>query len=457
MVKILCKSSKTFLIVLVITLIWLHTYLSGILGTENSVDKSPRADDDKIPGAAPAVVDETGKNGNTGGGSEHGRLGTPAFINLPEPRPLSAEEIEEITKEMTFENEMQRIYNVEKFGPVNEGTYVLVIQVHSRVEYLSLLIESLSRVQNIENSLLVFSHDLYVPQLNEAIRNIDFTRVMQIFYPYSIQLHPTSFPGQSPDDCPRDISPEKAQQTKCRNADHPDVYGHYREARYTQTKHHWWWKANFVFGKIVTLRNYTGVVAFIEEDHYVAPDFLWVLDLMETLMVQNLCHGCNLLALGTYLKTWNIKVANSRGVVTNWISSKHNMGMAFNRTMWNEISRCAPTFCEYDDYNWDWSLLQVAYTCLHQPMTVFYAKAPRIFHIGDCGMHYKQKKCNPHTAAKAIDAGVKTHHALLFPDKLTVEVRHGKNMRLKKGNGGWGDIRDKQLCLSFSKDEKYQF
>ena len=86
---------------------------------------------------------------------------------------------------------------------------MLVIQVHSRMEYLSLLIESLSRVQNIENSLLIFSHDLYVPQLNDAIRNIDFARVMQIFYPYSIQLHPKSFPGQSPDDCPRDISPEK--------------------------------------------------------------------------------------------------------------------------------------------------------------------------------------------------------------------------------------------------------
>ena len=54
----------------------------------------------------------------------------------------------------------------------------------------------------------------------------------------------------------------RAQQIKCRNADHPDVHGHYREARYTQTKHHWWWKANFVFGRIETLRNYTGTEIF---------------------------------------------------------------------------------------------------------------------------------------------------------------------------------------------------
>jgi len=56
----------------------------------------------------------------------------------------------------------------------------------------------------------------------------------------------------------------------------------------------------------------TGVIAFVEEDHYVTPDFLWVLNLMETAMVRNMCHGCNLIALGTYLKTWNIRSAHSR-------------------------------------------------------------------------------------------------------------------------------------------------
>jgi len=104
---------------------------------------------------------------------------------------------------------LQKIYNLDKFGPITEGTYVLVIQVHNRVEYLSLLVESLSRVPEIENCLVIFSHDLFIPKLNEAIQTIDFTRVMQIFYPKSIQLNPNRFPGQSPDDCPRDLSPAK--------------------------------------------------------------------------------------------------------------------------------------------------------------------------------------------------------------------------------------------------------
>lgn len=34
----------------------------------------------------------------------------------------------------------------------------------------------------------------------------------------------------------------RAAETKCMGT--PDLYKHYREARFTQTKHHWWWKAN---------------------------------------------------------------------------------------------------------------------------------------------------------------------------------------------------------------------
>ena len=30
----------------------------------------------------------------------------------------------------------------------------------------------------------------------------------------------------------------------CTNAEHPDSYGHYREAKITAIKHHWWWKVS---------------------------------------------------------------------------------------------------------------------------------------------------------------------------------------------------------------------
>ena len=111
----------------------------------------------------------------------------------------------------------------------------------------------------------------------------------------------------------------------------PDLYGHYREARYSQTKHHWWWKTNFVFSQIRTLRNYHGTscliyslytnelktvqhlilgpVIFLEEDHYVAEDFLHVLWLQQQLLLGkgncSYCTQARILSLGTYPKAFN--------------------------------------------------------------------------------------------------------------------------------------------------------
>lgn len=69
--------------------------------------------------------------------------------------------------------------------------------------------------------------------------------------------------------------------------------------------------------------------------------------------------------------------------ITPWISSKHNMGMAFNRTTWNEIRDCAEYFCKYDDYNWDWSLQHVSQNCLQHKLHAMVIRGPRIFHIGE--------------------------------------------------------------------------
>lgn len=72
--------------------------------------------------------------------------------------------------------------------------------------YLRHIIISLAQAEGIENSLLVFSHDYYDEDINDLVQNIDFCKVMQIFYPYSIQTHLNQFPGESPNDCPRNIN-----------------------------------------------------------------------------------------------------------------------------------------------------------------------------------------------------------------------------------------------------------
>lgn len=71
------------------------------------------------------------------------------------------------------------------------------------------MIVSLAQAKGIENVLLVFSHDYYDDEINELVQTIDFCKVIQIFYPFSIQTHSNEFPGESPGDCPRNINKEQ--------------------------------------------------------------------------------------------------------------------------------------------------------------------------------------------------------------------------------------------------------
>lgn len=124
------------------------------------------------------------------------------------------------------------------------------------------------------------------------------------------------------------LSPSyRALNLKCTNAKHPDLYGHYREAKFTQTKHHWWWKANWVFNQLSVTRNHTGMVLFLEEDHYVAEDFLHVLRLMERTCKLN-CERCNVLSLGTYLKTYNYFTDFSRKVRPSFLCLTYSLNFA---------------------------------------------------------------------------------------------------------------------------------
>lgn len=360
--------------------------------------------------------------------------------------------ISEILRMINRYNELQTILNEDIFGPLQNDSVIIVVQVHKRITYLRHLIVSLAQARDISRTLLVFSHDHFDDDINDLVQSIDFCKVMQIFYPFSIQTHPNEFPGADPEDCPRDIKKEQALLRKCNNALHPDLYGHYREAKFTQTKHHWWWKANRVFDQLEVTKYHTGLVVFLEEDHYVAEDFLYILELMQ-LKSNELCSKCNILSLGTYLKTFNYYTYNKKVEVTPWISSKHNMGMAFNRTTWHDITRCARHFCEYDDYNWDWSLQHVSQQCLKQKLHVMVVKGPRVFHIGECGVHHKKSNCESNQVISKVQQVLRVarRSRQLYPKSISLTVASViKKTKLRKGNGGWGDQRDHQLCFNMT-------
>lgn len=221
-------------------------------------------------------------------------------ILAPQSVFLNEENVEEFISHLKLTNSSEEtILNEEKFDKLQNDSVIIVVQVHKRITYLRHLIKSFSKSPNISKTLLIFSHDFYDEEINELVQSIDFCKVMQIFYPFSIQNHSEVFPGTDPKDCERDLKKDQAVAAKCQNANFPDLYGHYREAAYTQTKHHWWWKANRVFDQLEVMRFHTGLVLFLEEDHYVAEDFLHILQLMEK-SSPSLCQRCNVVSLGTY-------------------------------------------------------------------------------------------------------------------------------------------------------------
>ena len=94
-------------------------------------------------------------------------------------------------------------------APLQPSDVVVVVQVHTRLDYLRQLIGSLRAARGIESALLVFSHDVFDEAVNAEVRRIDFCRFTQVFYPFSLQLHPHSFPGQSNQDCARDVTRDR--------------------------------------------------------------------------------------------------------------------------------------------------------------------------------------------------------------------------------------------------------
>jgi len=72
--------------------------------------------------------------------------------------------------------------NTKKFHYKSPIFFVILVQVHSRLNYLKELIESLKETKYIEQTLVIFSHDLYDPKMNELIGSIDFCAVNNSFY-----------------------------------------------------------------------------------------------------------------------------------------------------------------------------------------------------------------------------------------------------------------------------------
>lgn len=353
----------------------------------------------------------------------------------------------ELTKSVYNANYKQFVHNADRFP--GDPQLVLVVQVHNRPEYLRLLIKSLEKAAEVHSFLLIFSHDYFSEEINAIVQGITFCKVLQIYFPFSTQLYPSEFPGQDPRDCPRDISKDNALKTKCLNAEHPDSYGHYREAFITQTKHHWWWKLHFVWERVYAMQGYSGFVVFLEEDNYILPDFFhFYKSVIE--FRKNSCPDCDMLALGNHNGLTDFTKLSNKVLITSWMSTKHNIGMAISREVYYKLVGCSNDFCTYDDYNWDWTLQHLSGTCISKPLKVLVAQGSRVLHTGDCGLHQKQN-CRLEWAVQRVEEGLQSAKDGLFPPSLVLNSVEAVEHKTHMKNGGWGDIRDHSLCNNYVK------
>ncbi|XP_028171489.1 alpha-1,6-mannosyl-glycoprotein 2-beta-N-acetylglucosaminyltransferase-like, partial [Ostrinia furnacalis] len=260
-------------------------------------------------------------------------------------KQLSKAELKKLTLKVEQLNAHVEVINWDKYRPVNSETTIIVILVHKDVERLQHLIISLGQVHGIHQVLIIFSHSYFETVINDLVKSIDFCKVMQIFYPHSLQLNPNKFPGIDPTDCNatsllEDIgSPGRLHCVE-------------RDARRTQRKQHWWWTANYVF-EALEWSSSKQMTVFLEEDSYALPDLLHMLEFARRVLPY--FPAVQLLALG---RPPADDLEYDMLTVDAW-SPPYDRGLAFNKTTWRKIAARASLYCFYDDCSWSYSLVHL--------------------------------------------------------------------------------------------------
>lgn len=333
--------------------------------------------------------------------------------------------------------------NLDLFPRLAKDHVKIVLYVHNRPKYLQVVVESLSKVEGIGETLLIVSHDGYFEEMDKIIKSIRFCQVKQIYAPFSPHLFRDSFPGISPGDCE---GKDDASAKHCTG--NPDQYGNHRSPKIVSLKHHWWWMMNTVWNGLQETRGYSGHILFIEEDHYIYPNAYRNIQLLTKLKSTRCsdCYAANLAPSDVNSKGewWDKLIAEKVG----------NVGYTFNRTVWEMIHLRATGFCFFDDYNWDITMWATVYPSFPKAVHTLRGSRRSAAHFGKCGLHQGQGK-----TTACIDNGVVNFDLDTIDTVPNINsnwaihkyTNQGGYQKGFKGWGGWGDKRDHQLCLSFSR------
>ncbi|KAL2493757.1 beta-1 [Forsythia ovata] len=333
--------------------------------------------------------------------------------------------------------------NFDLYPTLAKDHIVIVLYVHNRPQYLQVVLNSLSQVVGISETLLIVSHDGYFDEMNKIVGGIKFCRVKQIFSPFSPHVFPDGFPGISPTDC-RD----KQNSIKDHCEGNPDQYGNHRSPKIVSLKHHWWWMMNTVWDGLKETSQHSGHILFIEEDHFIYPNAYRTLQLLTKLKPKKCpsCYAANLAPSDVKSRgeRWDSLIAERMG----------NVGYSFNRTVWRKIHRKAREFCSFDDYNWDITMWAEVYPSFGGPVYTLRGPRTSAVHFGKCGLHQGQGEKSSCIDNGAVNFELEDIDRVPnFQSNWGVHVyKHQEGYKAGfRGWGGWGDVRDHQLCLEFAK------
>ncbi|KAF2354991.1 N-acetylglucosaminyltransferase II [Trinorchestia longiramus] len=128
-------------------------------------------------------------------------------------------------------------------------------------------------------------------------------------------------------------------------------------------------------------------------------------------------------------------------------SPKLNIGLAFDGAGWRKVKAHTRVFCTYDDYNWDWTLAFLMHRDSQLEGRAWTVRPSRVLHMNSCGTHAAPADCERVSPAASIQPRLQEIKSLLFPKSLQLKQKIKSKTR-NKGNGGWGDRRDIELCLA---------
>ncbi len=310
-------------------------------------------------------------------------------------------------------------------GEYNIGA---VYMVYKRSDYLRQAIDTLRESDYPKSLPVVISHDGHDKDIVDYVESIKSEfKIVQLFHPYACADHPDTFPGNDP---------------KLNENYKGDTYGNPRESKVTCCKHHFSWMINKVFNLKET-KSMDGFL-FLEEDYIVAPT-----------IYENIQKGFTYIdSKGRRDEFFGLALDPTDGYAfspppkdSGWVERKFVTGpMAIRRDVFAKIRDHAKDFCQFDDYNWDWSIEHLM-AKEYVPFKVLAPSSLQTAHIGlEGGMHKgavtEQKRINRMNEVLKDGKLEAFHGDVGVPH--TQRISPPKN---PKGFGGWGHPADQDHCM----------